>query len=174
MLDRLRRSGRVSSGHQTPSVDRSFAAWVDLETVDRKVVQACHPGWRGVRTSTYSFRTPVIESSDFTAHAETLATEFVANGVETLVVQAWPLGSAALLEAAAARGIATRVIFHSSMAQHGTDAGESEAVSEALRLADSGIVGRVGFVKEGIAEVFRSLGYDAAYVPNRVPDLPSL
>ena len=171
MLDRFRRSGRGSRPDRTPPLHRSFEAWADLDQSERSVVQICHPDWRGVRTATYAFRTPVVESSDFTRHAETLAAEFAANGVETLVVQAWPPGSAALLEAASRRGIRTAVVFHSSMAQHGTDAGEGEAVSEALRLAAVGAVGRVGFVKDGLAEVFRSLGYDAFYAPNRVPSL---
>jgi hypothetical protein len=164
----------MSSSLERPLVHRSFEAWTDLEPTERRAIQVCHPDWRGVRTATYAFRTPVVESPDFSADAEDLAVEFKENGVETLVVQAWPQGSAALLEAASNHGIGTRVVFHSSMAQHGTDAGESEAVSEALRLANAGTVDRIGFVKEGLAEVFRSLGFDAAYVPNRVPDLPPI
>ena len=172
MLDRFRRPDRTrDEGGSSPS-RRSFETWADLDATDRSVVQVCHPDWRGVRTSTYAFRTPVIESSDLTADAEILATEFAENGVETLVVQAWPTGSATLLEAVSSRGISTRAIFHSSTAQHGTDAGEAEAVSEALRLVDAGFIDRIGFVKEGLAEVFRSFGYDADYVPNRVPRLP--
>ncbi len=172
MLDRFRRSDRSSGKDRSSISHRSFDTWADLDSTDRRVVQVCHPDWRGVRTSTYAFRTPVIESSDFTTDAEVLATEFAENGVETLVVQAWPTGSATLLEAVSNRGISTRVIFHSSTAQHGTDAGEAEAVSGALRLVDAGFIDRIGFVKEGLAEVFRSFGYDADYVPNRVPRLP--
>ena len=150
---------------------RSFASWADVAPEDRVAVQVCHPEWRGVRTATYAFQTPVIESVDFTTHAEVLAAELADHGVQTLVVQAWPPGSARLLEAAAARGVDTRVVFHSSMAQHGTDAGEAEAVSEALALADASVVRRIGFVKDGLAEVFRSIGYDSWYVPNRIPVL---
>ncbi len=171
MLDRFRRPERASRVDRTPPLHRSFGAWTDLDGVERSVVQVCHPDWRGVRTATHAFRTPVVESPDFTGHAEALAGEFAENGVQTLVVQAWPPGSAALLEHASRRGIRTAVVFHSSMAQHGTDAGEGEAVSEALNLSKVGSVDRVGFVKDGLAEVFRSFGYNAFYVPNRVPNL---
>lgn len=169
MLDRLRSSRRTTPSDQPAPVTRSFAAWGVVNADDRTTIQVCHPDWRGVRTATYAFQTPVIECSDFAPYAEDLADELADNGVSTLVVQAWPPGSAVLLAAASARGLETRVVFHSSMAQHGTDAGEAEAVSESLELADAGSVGRVGFVKEGLAEVFRSIGYDAWYVPNRVP-----
>lgn len=173
VLERLRRPRRKPLDGQPVPVHRSFGSWSDLDSGERSVVQVCHPDWRGVRTATYAFRAPVIESTNFSDHAEGLASEFVGAGVETLVVQAWPPGAARLVEAAARRGIGTRVIFHSSMAQHGTDAGEAEAVSDALRLADVGVVDRIGFVKEGLAEVFQAVGYDSAYVPNRVPELPS-
>ena len=172
MFDRFRRSDRTPAG-EVAALHRSFGTWDAVDKRSRRVVQVCHPDWMGVRAAAYAFRTPIVESTDFTGHAGSLVDEFVEHGVEVVVVHAWPPGADRLLIAASLRGLATRVIFHSSMAQHGTDAGEGEAVSEVLALADTGVVGRIGFVKDGLAGVFRSLGYDAAYVPNRVPDVPS-
>jgi hypothetical protein len=58
------------------------------------------------------------------------------------------------------------------MAQHGTDAGEGEAVTEAFDLAARGLVQKFGFVKDGLAEAFQAMGHPAVYVPNRSPELP--
>ncbi len=169
MVDRIRRfvAGAPESG---PSeLVRSFASWNDINPT---VVQVCHPDWHGVRTATRAFRTPIVESTDFAPFADSLADELTSHGVSTLVVQAWPPGSAALIQAAARRGIGTRVISHSSMAQHGTDAGEGEAVTEAFALAARGLVQKIGFVKEGLAEAFAAMGHPTVYVPNRIPVLP--
>ena len=169
MVDRIRRFVAGGPAQESSELRRSFASWDDI---DPTVIQVCHPDWHGVRTATRAFRTPIIESTDFTPFADSLADELALHGVSTLVVQAWPPGSAALIEAAAQRSIATRIVSHSSMAQHGTDAGEGEAVVEAFTLAARGLVQKVGFVKEGMAEAFTVMGHPAVYVPNRIPELP--
>jgi len=169
MVDRIRRFVTGAPEPESPEIRRSFESWDD---VDGTVVQVCHPDWHGVHAATRAFRTPIIESTDFTPFADSLADELGSHDVSTLVVQAWPPGSAALIEAAAGRGIGTRVISHSSMAQHGTDAGEGEAVAEAFDLATRGLVQKVGFVKDGLAEAFQAMGHPAVYVPNRSPELP--
>jgi hypothetical protein len=125
-----------------------------------------------VRTSTYAFRTPVVESADVGASRSEIAGELANAGVEVVVVQAWPPGARALLEECSRRGIETRVLLHSSMAQHGTDPGEGRWASTALEMADAGELGGVGFVKSGLAEAFAALGLIAFHVPNRVPVLP--
>ena len=51
--------------------------------------------------------------------------------------------------------------------------GEAAVASEVLALARNGVLDQVGFVKAGLAESFTALGYPAAYVPNRAPDLPT-
>ncbi len=170
MVDRIRRFVAGAEAQESSEIHRSFASWDD---VDPTVVQICHPDWHGVRTAARAFRTPIIESTDFAPFAASLADELASHGASTLVVQAWPPGSAGLIEAAARRGIGTRIISHSSMAQHGTDAGEGEAVTEAFALAARGLVQKVGFVKEGQAEAFAAMGHPAVYVPNRVPELPA-
>lgn len=169
MVDRIRRLVAGAPETEPPRLCRSFESWDDI---DPTIVQVCHPDWHGVHTATRAFRTPIIESVDFAPFADSLADELASQGVSTLVVQAWPPGSAALIEAAAARGIGTRIISHSSMAQHGTDAGEGEAVTEAFALAARGLVQKIGFVKEGLAEAFQVMGHPAVYVPNRSPEMP--
>ena len=170
MVDRIRRFVAGAPEPESPELRRSFKSWDD---VDPTVVQVCHADWHGVRAATRAFRAPTIESTDFTPFADSLAEQLAAHSVSTLVVQAWPPGSTALIEAAAHRGVATRTISHSSMAQHGTDAGEGEAVTQAFTLAARGLVQKVGFVKDGLAETFQAMGHPAVYVPNRSPELPA-
>lgn len=169
MVDRIRRFVVGTPESEPPEIHRSFSSWDD---VDPTVVQVCHPDWHGVRAATRAFRTPIIESSDFTPFADALADELASHGVSTLVVQAWPPGSTVLIEAAAARDIGIRIVSHSSMAQHGTDAGEGEAVTGAFGLATRGLIQKVGFVKDGLADAFQAMGHPAVYVPNRSPELP--
>lgn len=170
MVDRIRRFVAGAPERGTPELQRSFSSWDDINAT---VVQACHPDWHGVRTAARAFRTPIIESTNFAPHADAIADDLAAHDVSTLVVQAWPPGAADLVAATAGRGIEARIVSHSSMAQHGTDAGEGEAIAEAFALAARGFVQKVGFVKDGLAEAFEAMGLPAAYVPNRSPDLPA-
>lgn len=170
MVDRIRRFVAGAPERGTPELQRSFSSWDDINAT---VVQACHPDWHGVRTAARAFRTPIIESTNFAPHADAIADDLAAHDVSTLVVQAWPPGAADLVAATAGRGIEARIVSHSSMAQHGTDAGEGEAIAEAFALAARGFVQKVGFVKDGLAEAFEAMGLPAAYVPNRAPDLPA-
>lgn len=149
----------------------SFGSWDALRPDARHTVQVCHPDWRGVRTAAYAFGDPVVES----AVLETdLADDMAEAGVSTVVVHASPSGTDTFLRHASGNGIATMQVIHSSMAQHGTDAGEAEAVSNALQLLSSQNLHRLGFVKAGVAEVFQNLGYSAHHVPNRAPSLPEI
>lgn len=149
----------------------SFGSWRELPATDPLVVVVCHPDWRGVKTAAYSSREPVIESADLDRWGQSLTSEMTANGVEVIAVHGFPPGAGGLLERAHRAGIGTRVVLHSSMAQHGAEAGEAAMADEALALARSGIVERVGFVKAGLAESFAALGYPAFYVPNRAPEM---
>ncbi len=148
----------------------SFGGWDQLEP--GAAVTFCHPEWRGVRSATYSWQAPVVESADLATWAPPLIEGLRAAGAATVVVSGFPPGSADFLQAATAAGLATRVVLHSSMTQHGAEAGEAEIAEAVLALAESGVVGRVGFAKEGLQEAFAALGYDVAYVPNRIPRLP--
>lgn len=134
-----------------------------------RVVQVCHPDWRGVRTSAHAFGAPVFERADFTASAEEIARNLAAGGTELLVIQGWPPGAPALARAARRQGLAVAVVSHAALTQHGTDAGEAERLSEVLDLIGEGIVAKIAFVKAGLAPVFAALGFPAHELINRVP-----
>lgn len=148
----------------------SFGDWDRLEP--GAAVAFCHPEWRGVRSATYSWQAPVVECADLGVWAAALIAGLRSTEAATVVVSGFPPGSADFLRAASAADMTTRVVLHSSMAQHGAEAGEAEIAEAVLTLSENGAVGRVGFAKEGLQESFAALGFDVAYVPNRIPRLP--
>jgi glycosyltransferase involved in cell wall biosynthesis len=148
----------------------SFGSWDRLRSGG--TVNVCHPDWRGIRTATYAFGEPVIEVDDASTWSEEIVDGLTGAETATVVVQGFPPGSDVLLERARLAGMETRVVLHSSMAQHGAEAGEAQIADRVMDLAAAGTVGRVGFVKRGMAEAFSALGFPVAYVPNRVPALP--
>ena len=157
-----------------PAVTLSFGEWDALGAIGSAVVAVCHPAWRGVRVATYSFNVPVIETADPGPIAKEIV-GFVADaGTKTLVVHGFPPGSDRLIHEASAAGLSTGCVLHSSMTQHGAEAGEAAVVDDVLDLVRQGALDRVGFVKEGLAESFSALGYPAWYVPNRIPMLPEM
>jgi len=99
-----------------------------------------------------------------------LIAEMTERKVAMVVVHGFPPGASGFLSGAQLAGIGTGVVLHSSMAQHGAEAGEAAVTEQVLRLG----VDRVGFVKAGLAESFAALGYPAFYVPNRAPELPDV
>jgi hypothetical protein len=155
---------------RSPSL--SFGSWDDLSPGDPAVVVVCHPDWRGVRTAAYSFREPTVECDDLDRWGDEIVARLRATNVATVVVHGFPPGTGPFIRAAHVAGINTRVVLHSSMAQHGAEAGEAAVANEVLALTRSGVLDQAGFVKAGLAESFTALGYPAAYVPNRAPDLP--
>lgn len=150
----------------------SFGSWDELAPGDPAVVVVCHPDWRGVRTAAYSFREPTVECDDLDRWGDEIVAELRSGNVATVVVHGFPPGAGAFVRTAHAAGIGTRVVLHSSMTQHGAEAGEAAVADEVLSLTRVSVLDRVGFVKAGLAESFAALGYPASYVPNRAPDLP--
>lgn len=134
------------------------------------VLQVCHPDWRGVRSSAVAFGDPVLESADLGALADSVGALRDA-GVRTVVVQGWPPGAGAFVRSAHGAGLDVRAVSHSAPTQHGVDAGEAEAVAEALGLLADGALARFGTVKAGLAGAFASLGHAVDHVPNRVPSV---
>ena len=175
ILDRARRLvWKLRPATPPPPPVLSFDSWEALAASNESVVQICHPDWRGVRTATYSFDSPVVEVSDAQHWTDSILDKMRGASVGTLVVQGFPPGSEHLLRAARSRGIETRCLLHSSPTQHGAEASEAAVVDTVLELLREGIIGRVGFAKEGVAEAFGALGFPVSYVPNRVPRISTL
>jgi hypothetical protein len=165
----FRRTGRSTL---TPDVEvnryqLSFGSWADLP--EGTVVQVCHPHWRGVRSATYSFGSPVIECEDLRAWSEELTDRILARSVSCVVVQGWPPGAGHFVRALADSGVAVKCVLHSSPAQHGAEPSEAAVADEVLGLSRDGILSGVGMVKAGVAEGLAQRGFPVDHVPNRAP-----
>jgi hypothetical protein len=149
----------------------SFGTWDQLVPSER-VIQVCHPDWRGVRTVAVSFASPVVECDDLILWSDSLIDHITATSVEVVVIQGWPPGAARFAARLHEVGIEVKCVLHSSPAQHGAEAGEAAVVEEVLTLATSGVLAEVGMAKVGVPEAFTAAGHPVTYVPNRVPVLP--
>ncbi|HHC09511.1 MAG TPA: glycosyltransferase family 1 protein [Actinobacteria bacterium] len=149
----------------------SFGSWERLPD-DADVVAICHPRWRGVRRATYSFEVPVVEAADLDPWGPEIVERLRDHGVDRVVVSGFPPGAARFAAAARRAGLRVGILLHSSPTQHGAEDGEAAVVAEALRLVDDGVADRLGFAKEGVAEMFAALGRSVAWVPNRPPKVP--
>ena len=170
MRERARR--RELAADRRPPV-LSFGSWDNLRPASPQVVQICHPHWRGVRTVAYGFGGPIVECDDLGVWGSDLVESARSAGVEIVVIQGWPPGSGSFAQLASRAGIRVACVLHSSPAQHGAEGGEAAVIDEILELLGSGTLAAVGMAKDGVHEPFRALGYDIAYVPNRVPTLPN-
>jgi hypothetical protein len=136
-------------------------------------MQVCHPDWRGVRTVAYGFATPVVECDELGHWGPELVDSIAASGVELVVIQGWPPGAGEFVGLLGRAGVPAACVLHSSPAQHGAEGGEAMVVDEILALLDERVLAAVGMAKSGVHHAYTSLGYEIAYVPNRVPVLPS-
>jgi hypothetical protein len=127
-----------------------------------------------VRTAAYATGAPVVECADLAAFGAELVDAMASAGVDVVVVEAFPPGAGDFVRRLRIAGIDSRVVLHSSMAQHGGEALEAAVADEVLRLAETGVIGGVGFVKAGLAESFAALGHPVSYVPNRAPRMPDV
>jgi hypothetical protein len=172
VLDRLRRLlGGGEAPPPPPPVPEeprlSFESWDALP--HGSVVQVCHPRWRGVRTVTYAFGSPVVECDDLDHWGAGLVARMTAAKVRMVVIQGWPPGSESFARMLQEAGIRTRSVLHSSPAQHGAEPGEAAVADTVLGLAAGGVLEAVGMVKAGVAEAFAAVGHPVVHVPNRAP-----
>lgn len=138
------------------------------------VLGVCHPGWRGVRTSAYTFRTRMFETEDAAADANVIVATASRIGASSIVVHGVPPGTKHLLAATKQAGLATRVVLYSSPTQHGAGKSESDVIDDLLDWQRNGPLDRLGLAKEGVAEAMNALGHSVWFVPARVPEIPEV
>jgi hypothetical protein len=151
----------------------SFGAWDQLPKASPLVIQVCHPDWRGVRTVAYGFATPVVECEELGHWGSELVDSIAASGVELVVIQGWPPGAGEFVGLLGRAGVRAACVLHSSPAQHGAEGSEAMVVDEILALLDERALAAVGMAKSGVHQAYAALGYEIAYVPNRVPLMPT-
>jgi hypothetical protein len=173
LRDRARTLLKGGEGSPRRAPVLSFVSWEEFPR-NQRVIQVCHPDWRGVRTATYAFRSPVVECDDLDYWSDDLSDQITRLEIETVVIQGWPPGAARFAGLLAERGIKVKCVLHSSPAQHGAEAGEAQVADEVLTLGQTGTLAGVGMVKSGVAEAFRAAGHHVVHVPNRAPDVPPI
>ncbi len=164
----------LGRGAQLRSPILSFGSWDRFPTDQPKVVQVCHPDWRGVRTATYAFRSPVVECDDLTTWSDQLIEGITGESIDLVIIQGWPPGAAGFAARLADMGIRVKAVLHSSPAQHGAEMGEADVADEVLSLFSHKVLAEVGMVKYGVAEAFRAGGHPVTYLPNRAPLMPEV
>lgn len=164
--------GRARSGPRSPVL--SFGSWDQFPRDEPPVIQVCHPDWRGIRTATYAFQTPVVECEDLDKWSHDLILGMRAASIETVVIQGWPPGTPQFIERCSRSGISAKCVIHSSPALQGDSASEGEIVRQAFELREKGVLAEVAMVKFGVAEAFNSLGFPVTYLPNRAPEVPDV
>jgi hypothetical protein len=120
----------------------------------------------------YGFATPVVECEDLGHWGPELVERIATSGVDLVVIQGWPPGAGGFAGLLGRAGVRSACVLHSSPAQHGAEGGEAMVVDEILSLLDERVLAAVGMAKSGVHPAFAALGYEIAYVPNRVPVLP--
>lgn len=137
-----------------------------------RVVGICHPHWRGIRASTLSLCEGVLQISEIAtpAHAEAIARFLDDAAAEVVVIQGIPPGSERLAMTLREKLPKLRIlnVFHGSPAQHTLVPSEAELLDGMLELARSGVLDGIGFVKVGMAESMRRIGYPAFPIYNKI------
>lgn len=153
----------VRASHPTPAA---------LEAAQPRVVAVCHPDWRGIHAATYGLCDHVLEIDRIRSadHADQVRIFLARCGAERLVIHGVIPGTEILthLVTQHAPEVRVSVVFHGTPAQ--AHPGEHALLDHLCRLVDEGAVRKLGFVKAGLAEYFRSLGYPAEHVMNFLRD----
>jgi hypothetical protein len=130
-----------------------------------RAVAVCHPDWRGIAAATAALGVPVFMSPDLEAHSRELIDACHRVGADLAIVSGYVPGTAVFARLAREAGLKVRIVFHSSMAQHGSEAAEAQVVQEAFALRESRTVDAIAFVKKGQAEAMTGLGFPSVYLP---------
>lgn len=154
-------------------------AWLDDYRAHPAPLSVGHPDWRGIRSSAgqlfdqlFFLEDDLDESSG--AHFARL---FAEAGCPAIVIQGFPQTYRFLVSALreAAPSIPVFLIWHGNFLQANQDYAWT-SLQMVVELAGEGKLARLGFVKQGMAEVMALRGLPTGFVMNRVraiPDAPS-
>lgn len=170
-------SGPDLVGTCEPSGDSTFFAMVTAQRPE--AVTVIPPAWRGVRSSAenlFDARLYIDRISE--SDAAGLARKLADANCSRVVLHGLPLTYERIVEALRRHSPKTRlyVIWHGNLMQLGESA-EWLGLQSVLAWARDGVVERVGFVKQGMAEVFAQRGIATGFIKNfvkQIPDGPSL
>jgi glycosyltransferase involved in cell wall biosynthesis len=146
--------------------------WLVQFSQDRERVLAIgHPDWRGVRSSlTNLFEQHLFVRDDLDLpRAEALARVILAGQPEQVVFNGLPLTHALLIDQLHRLKPSLRLsaIWHGSLMQLGEDV-DWQGLNHLVTLGQDHVLAALGFVKQGMAEVFRRRGLHASFLQNYV------
>jgi hypothetical protein len=153
------------------------SAWIEqTRRYAREVVSVSHPEWRGIRSSARE----MFDNRYYIADAVTTASAmyycrlFQAAGIRKLIINGFPLSHQHLVERIRrdAPEIAIYALWHGSFLQSGEDVAW-KGFQTLLSYARNGSIEKLGFVKEGMAEILAEQGLRTAFVMNMVQRIPS-
>jgi hypothetical protein len=158
------------------SPDRS-ADWARLRRESHRIVAFSPPDFLGVTQSTRSLfeNWYPLSAADVatSARRRALADALAASAAHTVVLSGFDRGYAELVRELERRAPKARVLalWHGNVLQNVEDRCWQH-LGEILDLAAEGLIARVGFFKEGMAELLGTGGIDATFVTNRVVEIP--
>jgi hypothetical protein len=159
-----------------PTTGIDTASWLaEVRAARPAAVALVVPKWIGVANATTRLFPHVLPLTPMVAPqvAARVARLVIATGVPRVVFGSFTAGMLPLLEALA--DIRPRIeiyaLYHSSLL-HQTQNTNWHALQLLMDLARSGRIQRIGFIKAGMAELFRRLGVPATFVCNAVERMP--
>ncbi len=154
-------------------------AWLEQQAAGPRPLSLNNPEWRGILASTNELFDNVFTIPDTLdeARARHYAELFVEAGVPSVTIQGFPFSYYHLVKAlrAANPKLPIYVIWHGNFL-HSKEDFAYQSFNMLSSLHAEGDIARVGFVKQGMAEVMAAAGMKTAFIMNmvrRIPEGPS-
>ncbi len=149
--------------------------WIDEHRANPQPLSVNNPSWRGILSSTRElFNSIFLLSDELTSEqAEYYAALFAEAGLPSITIQGFPHTYIHLVRALRKlkADLQIHVIWHGNFLQMKEDY-DWTGLNMVKALAQDGVVRKVGFVKQGMAEVMRTTGMPAYFIMNYVRRIP--
>jgi hypothetical protein len=174
----------TTTSHQAIKKIQQFSedekAWIEHQINTKLPVVLCNPEWRGIRSSANELFEEIYYLKDNLDQesANHYAQLFIEANCHALVIQGFPLTYFEMVHSLhkMAPKLPIFVIWHGSFLQAKEDYNWT-GFQTILQLQKDGDVSKIGFVKQGMAEIMAKSGYRTGFVMNRVrriPEAPSV
>lgn len=149
--------------------------WLAAQQAAPRPLSINHPQWRGILASARElFDNLYLVPDDLDRkRADYYARLFIESGVPSLTIQGFPKTYIHLVKAL--RRLASRlplyVIYHGNFL-HMREDYDWQVLKEVIGLHRSGEIAKIGFVKQGMAEIMNQAGIRSAFISNLVRQVP--
>jgi len=150
-------------------------AWIEHQINIKKPVAICNPEWRGIRSSTEELFDEIYYLKDDLDQelSNHYAQLFKEANCSALVIQGFPLSYLELVHVLykISPNLSIYIIWHGSFLQTREDYNWT-GFQTMLQLQNDGYVYKIGFVKQGMAEIVAKSGYRTGFIMNLVRRIP--